>query len=103
MKIFLPTLALLTALVLPAAAIEPWATYRGNSQRTGNTDGPAGPAKPVVLWVHKSQDHFIAAPVPLGNRFFISGLGAFNPSTFSSLAADPKADKRIVWSKSRRS
>ena len=28
----------------PALAQEPWATYRGNLQRTGNTDGKAGPA-----------------------------------------------------------
>ena len=27
----------------PAADPGPWATYRGNSQRTGNTDGKPGP------------------------------------------------------------
>ena len=30
-----------------ASAQEPWTTYRGNSQRTGNTDNKPGPAKPT--------------------------------------------------------
>ena len=37
---------LCAALVGSACAVEPWATYRGNPQRTGNTDGQAGPATP---------------------------------------------------------
>jgi outer membrane protein assembly factor BamB len=84
---------------LVAIAAEPWSTYRGNAQRTGNTDDQAGPAKPNVLWVHKSQDHFIAAPVPVGDRLYLSGLGAFNTATFYSFATDPKAEKRIAWQK----
>src|SRR5438876_1187023 len=76
-----------------------WSTYRGNPQRTGNTDGLPGPAAPRVLWVHKSQDHFIAAPLPAGDRLYVSGLGAFNVSTFYCLAADPKAPKRVLWTK----
>jgi outer membrane protein assembly factor BamB len=82
---------------LPAA--EPWTTYRGNPQRTGNTDNIAGPTLPKVLWAHKSQEHFIAAPVPDGDRLFISGLGAFNVSTFHNLATDPKAHPRVFWTK----
>lgn len=82
-----------------SSAAEPWATYRGNLQRTGNTDSAAGPAAPKVLWVHRSADHFIAAPVPAGERVFVSGLGAFNVSTFAALAVDPKASPRVVWSK----
>src|SRR5262249_47564429 len=78
---------------------EPWSTYRGNLQRTGNTDSVAGPAAPKLLWVHRSQDHFIAAPVPLGERVYVSGLGAFNVSTFSAFAVDPKASQRVLWSK----
>src|SRR5262249_5774136 len=62
---------------MPLDASEPWATYRGNLQRTGNTDGIAGPATPKVLWAHRSQEHFITAPVPTADRVFISGLGAF--------------------------
>ena len=54
----------LFALVAGTQAAEPWTTYRGNLQRTANTDGVAGPAAPKVLWVFKSQEHFIAAPVP---------------------------------------
>jgi outer membrane protein assembly factor BamB len=83
-----------------AAAAEGWSTYRGNPQRTGNTDGKAGPAEPKVLWVHKSRDHFITSPVPAGDRLFISGLGAFNVPTFYALSADPKAAKRELWTKS---
>ena len=80
-------------------AAEPWATYRGNAERTGCTDGKAGPAAPKVLWALPSQEHFIAAPVPSGDRLFVSGLGAFNVATFRALATDPKAAERTAWSK----
>lgn len=80
-------------------ALEPWATYRGNSERTGNTDGKAGPATPKVLWVMKSKDHFIATPVPFENRLFLSGLGPFNVADFFCLNADAKAAKRVAWTK----
>jgi outer membrane protein assembly factor BamB len=101
MRPALPAL-LLSSLSLAAAApaAEPWATYRGNPQRTGNTDGKPGPARPAVLWALKSNDHFIAAPVPHGDRLFVSGLGAFNVSTFLCLDTGPNAAKRVVWSKS---
>jgi outer membrane protein assembly factor BamB len=82
-----------------ASAVEPWATYRGNLQRTGNTDGKAGPATPKVLWVFRSQEHFIASPMPHENRLYISGLGAFNVSTFYCLDTDPAAGKRTLWTK----
>jgi outer membrane protein assembly factor BamB len=85
--------------VVQSSAAEPWATYRGNAERTGCTDGKAGPAAPKVLWALKSQEHFIAAPVPSGDRVFVSGLGAFNVSTFRALATDPKATERVAWSK----
>ncbi len=76
----------------------PWATYRGNPARTGNTDGKPGPDKPTVLWVLASQDHFIAAPVPVGDQFLISGFGAFNRPTLSAV---PLSDgKKPVWSRS---
>src|SRR5438067_120812 len=77
-----------------SSAAEPWSTYRGNTQRTGNTDNVAGPTAPKVLWVLKSQEHFIAAPLPFGDHVYVSGLGGFNVSTFSCLAADPKAAQR---------
>jgi outer membrane protein assembly factor BamB len=78
---------------------DPWSTYRGNSQRTGNTDDVAGPKSPKVLWALKSQEHYIAAPAPFGDRVYVAGLGAFNVSTFHSLAIDPRAPERIAWSK----
>src|SRR5262249_27877798 len=76
-----------------------WLTYRANAQRTGNVDGQPGPAKPNVLWVFKSNDHFVASPVSWGNQVFIAGLGAFNAPAFYALAADPKAIQRVVWTK----
>lgn len=82
-----------------ADAIAPWATYRGNPERTGNTDGKMGPAAPKVLWTFKTQEHFITAPVPLGERVLISGLGGFNAPVFYSLAADPAAVQRVAWSR----
>lgn len=81
----------------PAGA---WSTYRGSPQRTGNTDGVAGPAAPKVLWVHKTQEHFIDAPVAFGDRLYLSGLGAFNVSSLYCFSADPKAKQRVLWSQS---
>ncbi len=76
----------------------PWATYRGNPQRTGNTDGRPGPDKPAVLWAVKSQDHFVAPPVPVGSGIYVAGLGAFNRPTISLLpiSGEPKP----VWTRS---
>jgi outer membrane protein assembly factor BamB len=99
-NLFPKLLALILLAPTAVRAEAPWSTYRGNAQRTANTDGLPGPAAPKVLWVHKSQEHFIAAPVPFGDQVFISGLGAFNVSTFSSLAADPRAGQRTLWTKS---
>ena len=95
-------LTILTVFVLSsaAAAQEPWATYRGNPQRTGCTDDQPGPTKPRIVWSLKSKDHYVASPVPAGNRLIVSGLGAFNLPTFACLDTDPKAAARVVWSKS---
>src|SRR5437867_4433195 len=82
-----------------AQSEEPWATYRGNAQRTGNTDGQAGPAQPKILWALKSKDHYIASPVPAGDRLFLSGLGAFNVGTFACIDTQPNAKQRTLWSK----
>jgi len=86
------------AVAASVPAAEPWATYRGNAERTGCTDGKAGPAAPKVLWAYKSEENFVAAPVPFGERVCVSGLGAFNVSTFRALAVDAKAE-RVAWSK----
>ena len=76
----------------------PWTTYRGNAQRTAS-DGIAGPAAPKVLWTLKSKDHFIASPVPHGDRLYVSGLGPFNVGNFACLSIDPGAKSRMLWSK----
>jgi len=81
-------------------AVEPWATYRGNPQRTGNTDGKVGPASPDITWVYKSEEHFIASLVPSSKGLFVSGLGPFNAPRCRCLSMDVKAGQRVLWSKS---
>jgi len=88
----------LTVAHLPA--VEPWATYRGNPQRTGNIDGKHGPSKPNVLWAMPAKDHFIASPVPIGDRLLVSGLGPFNIASFLCLDTNTKAAQRQLWTKS---
>src|SRR6266853_6107335 len=92
-----PVLILTTAL---GVARGEWPTHRGNSQRTGAADDQPGPKSPKVLWVHKTREHYVAAPVPGGKEVYLSSLGAFNTSRFDALAVDSAAPKRIVWSKS---
>src|SRR5262245_56061267 len=75
-----------------------WLTHRGNSQRTGAADDQPGPKSPRVLWVHKTRENYIAAPVPGGKEIYMSSLGAFNTSRFDALSVDPGATKRIAWS-----
>ena len=100
----LSSLCVLCALCgeINAADPGPWATYRGNPQRTGNTDNQAVPDKPGVLWVLKSQDHFVAAPVPIGaERVYVSALGAFNRPTISVFPFAAKASTpEPAWSRS---
>ena len=88
-----------------AQTIAPWATYRGNPRRTANTDGQGGPGAPNVLWVLKAADpnenfNYIAAPVPMGDRLYVSGLGGFNLGHFACLATAPNAKARTLWAKS---
>jgi outer membrane protein assembly factor BamB len=93
------TLCLLT---FPAFAEDaPWSTYRGNARRTGNTDNVAGPAKPEVLWMLQSTEHFAASPVPMGADVLFSALGTFNSGVVHSFSANPKDAKAIkpTWSK----
>lgn len=77
-----------------------WPTHRGNLARTGCVDGQPGPTSAKVVWVHKSSDHYIAAPVPTGDSVLVSALAAFNTSTFQSLAVDPAVKQRVRWAKS---
>jgi outer membrane protein assembly factor BamB len=85
----------------PTRAVEPWATYRGNPERTGNTDGIAGPAVPKILWALKSKDNYIAAPVPVGDKLLLSSLGGFNVGIFACVSTDPRLapDQRTLWIK----
>ena len=76
-----------------------WPTNRGNMARTGTADSSAGPKSGKVLWVHKSTDHYIAAPVPAGDMLLVSSLAAFNTSSFQSLTIDPVAANRTRWVK----
>jgi outer membrane protein assembly factor BamB len=92
-------IAIVVAAASAARADGPWSTYRGNPQRTGCTDGQPGPASPKILWVQKSDDHYIASPMLAGDRLIVSGLGAFNVAKFYCLSIEPKAKERILWSK----
>lgn len=100
MNRLLAALLALVASIAPAADPGPWATYRGNPQRTGNTDGKPGPDKPAVLWVVKSQDHFVAAPVPVGENLYVSQLGAFNRPTVSVFPATSSGEPKAAWTRS---
>jgi outer membrane protein assembly factor BamB len=75
----------------------PWSTHRGNPQRTG-ADGP-GPKAAKVLWVYKSEEHFLATLVPGARDLYASSLGAFNCPRFHALALDPVGDRQVRWSK----
>ena len=81
-------------------AAEPWATYRGNPQRTGNTDGQAGPAKPAILWSVKSTDHFLASPVPVKDGVYIVGIGGFNRPSAALFPFAAKMPPMPTWVKS---
>ncbi len=87
----------------PAAAAEPWTTYRGDVQRTGNADGKPGPSAPRVMWAMKSKDHFIASPVVFRDRVFVSGLGFINTANFYSLDSAIKPAERVICARARRS
>lgn len=83
-----------------AAEPGPWATYRGNPQRTGNTDGTAGPAAPAILWSVKSTDHFIASPVPVKDGVYVAGIGAFNRPSAHLFPLAAKNPPVPIWTKS---
>lgn len=94
----------LCSLLVPAPFVQaqepsPWATYRGNNQRTGNTDGKPGPNVPKVLWVHRAKENFISSPVPMKDQLFLSGLGPLNVGSFQSLKIGSKDKPGVAWSK----
>jgi outer membrane protein assembly factor BamB len=75
----------------------PWATHRGNPQRTGG-DGP-GPKGPKLLWVHKCENRFIAPLAPGAEALYGSSLGPFNIPGFHALALGPAGEKQVRWAK----
>jgi len=99
-RLILTALALLIPVVSQAADPGLWGTYRGNPQRTGNTDNMPGPEKPAVLWVLKSQDHFVASPVPVKDGIYLAGLGAFNRPTVAVFPFAAKNPPEPTWTKS---
>src|SRR6185312_15317941 len=100
MKYAIAIASLLVSFPAFAADPAPWGTYRGNPQRSGNTDNQPGPASPTVLWSVKSQDHFVASPVPVGDKLYISGLGGFNRPTISLFPLNGAGKVEPAWSKS---
>ena len=96
-----PAQVLLAAALMLAttSALADWPTHRGNPERTGNIDGQPGPKAPKVLWVYKSQEHFIASPVMGSKELYISGLGALNTATFHALALDKAPGRQDLWTK----
>jgi outer membrane protein assembly factor BamB len=97
---FLLIVLMPTAARLPtpsAWADGPWTTYRGNPQRSGNTDGKPGPAMPKVLWALKSTDHFIASPVPAGDKLIVSAIGGLNVPSVFALPLDGKGKVAQLW------
>ncbi|MGL4423638.1 MAG: PQQ-binding-like beta-propeller repeat protein, partial [Gemmataceae bacterium] len=99
----LPIFALLLSLAPGAdAPAGSYPTYRGNAARTGS-DNSAGPTDSFkVLWMLKSADQFVAAPVPVGKGVYLAGLGAFNrPSVAVYPWSNPaNAEPKPLWSRS---
>src|SRR5215813_11374972 len=83
-----------------AADPTPWATYRGNPQRTGNTDNVAGPEKPAILWSVKATDHFIASPVPVKDGVYVAAIGALNRPWAHIFPFAAKNPPMPTWTKS---
>jgi outer membrane protein assembly factor BamB len=84
-----------------AADDAPWATYRGNVRRTGNTDNLPGPLKPEILWSIKSDMNYVASPVPSGTDLLLPGLGKFTDGNLNSIPTSPKDPKQVkaTWTK----
>jgi outer membrane protein assembly factor BamB len=89
-------------LVLVATAAAPadsWTTYRGNPQRTGVSEPRPGVAAGKVLWAHKTKEHFLAAPVPDGDRLYVAGISFISTSVLSCLDLSAKPEQRVRWQK----
>ncbi len=58
-----------------------------------------GPQSAKVLWIYKSNEHFVAAPSLGDHALYIAALGAFNSGSVHALSTDPNVEKRVLWSK----
>ncbi len=94
----LPVTLVTPATKLPVSSVagQEWSAHRGGPARTGNVDGKAGPTRSKVLWVHRTREHFIAPPVPAGDRLLVCVLGAFNTG---GLSAFDLAEAKPLWSR----
>ena len=53
------------------------------------------PDSPGVLWAVKSQDHFVASPVPVGENVYLSALGGFNRPVVSLYPRNAKGEPKL--------
>lgn len=81
-------------------ALADWPTHRGHVERTGVLDSSAGPKQPRVLWVYRSNEHYLASPVPGEKALLVSGLGAFNSPIMRALGVSGDVAGKTLWSKS---
>ena len=86
-------------LISPAAAQDGFTTYRGNAQRTGCIDGKAGPSKPTVEWVFRSEDQFVASPIVAGKTIVVSCLQGLNNPLMLGFGLDAAANAEAIWEK----
>src|SRR4051794_12920344 len=61
-----------------------------------------GPKQPKVLWLHKSTEHFVAAPAVGEKGLYVTAVGAFNTGLVYAMSLDTNASEkeRIAWSES---
>jgi outer membrane protein assembly factor BamB len=93
-------LAAVVAISADTALQADWPTYAGGPQRTSNIDNLSGPRTPKVLWVHRAQEQYIAAPAIGAKEVYFSGLGAFNSAGFHAFDLVGAPGKQVRWSKS---
>lgn len=97
----LKRIAIIAALAVAgaAAAQVTWPTFRGNNARTGAVQDKVFIEKPKVIWSYKAPEHFVATPVPAGDRLIIAGLGAFNAPQVRALSLDAQTADRVLFTK----
>ena len=85
----------------PNVARSDWLTHRGNPQRTGAADDLPGPKSPNVLWVHKTREHFVAAPGPRRERSLsLQSRSVQHVAVRRAGGGSGGARSVVIWSKS---